>query len=364
MSSSMKNTFQLTKSLIYMTPSPSSISYLWNFGSLLGVCLMIQLVTGFFLAMHYIDSLYLAFDSVINICEEVNWGWLIRSLHANGASFFFICVYLHIGRGIYQGSFKSVVWLIGVIILLTLMGTAFLGYVLPWGQMSLWGATVITNLLSAIPYIGPFMVQWVWGGFSVSEPTLIRFFSIHFILPFVILILSLTHIFFLHTNGSSNLLGVDQNSDKIYFHPMFTIKDLLGIFIFFMIFFSISILYPDIFMDPDNFIPANPLSTPPHIQPEWYFLFAYAILRSIPNKLGGVLALFLSVISLSFLSFNKSIFRVGKFSVLSKISSVSFYFVFFLLTWVGGMPVEYPLVSIGQGLSVLYFFLIMVMYSI
>nr|UTT72620.1 cytochrome b [Megaginus tataupensis] len=339
--------------MIYSTPTPSSISYMWNFGSLLGACLIIQLMSGFFLSFHYVPTLDDSFSSVIKICEEVNWGWMIRSIHANGASFFFIFIYIHIARGLFYGSyFFSWTWILGVLILLMLMATAFMGYVLPWGQMSLWGATVITNLLSAIPYLGADLVQWIWGGFSVSQPTLERFFSIHFFLPFVLLVLVIFHIFFLHSSGSSNPLGVDLNSDKVFFHPFFVFKDVLGVLFFSFLFLFVSVKTSDLFMDPDNFIFANPLSTPPHIQPEWYFLFAYAILRSVPNKLGGVLALIFSIIVLAFLPISKGGFKQ---SFLKKVIVWVQVTLFFLLTWVGAMPVEYPFVYIGQFCSVVYF---------
>nr|UTN43144.1 cytochrome b [Strongylocotes lipogonus] len=332
--------------VLYATPSPSSLSYMWNYGSLLGVCLLIQIISGLFLSFHYVSAISESFESVIKITEEVNWGWLVRSVHANGASFFFIFVYIHIARGMFYGSYLSwPTWIIGVIILFLLMGTAFLGYVLPWGQMSFWGATVITNLVSAIPFVGGDLVCWIWGGFSVSQPTLERFFSLHFLLPFVLALFVILHIVFLHEKGSMSPLGVDSNSDKVYFHPYFMVKDVLGILVFFFVLLLISVSWSDLFMDPDNFTPANPLSTPPHIQPEWYFLFAYAILRSVPNKLGGVIALVLSILILMVLPFLKG--KSSRFLVVKKVLFWNQVVVFFLLTWIGAMPVEFPFVYVG-----------------
>nr|WMV00539.1 cytochrome b [Kikihia sp. 'aotea east'] len=282
-------------------PAPSNLSYWWNFGFMLGLCLTIQILTGLFLSMHYNANIMNAFESLSHICRDVNYGWILRVIHANGASLFFICVYLHVGRGLYYGSFKYIeTWSIGVIMLLMLMATAFLGYVLPWGQMSFWGATVITNLLSAIPYLGGMLVNWIWGGFAVDNATLTRFYSFHFILPFIVLSLTIIHLLYLHTTGSNNPLGINSNNDKVPFHPYFSIKDIMSLFLLMIIFFMLVMLEPYMLGDPDNFIPANPLVTPKHIQPEWYFLFAYAILRSIPNKLGGVIALFMSIFILMF----------------------------------------------------------------
>nr|UTT72569.1 cytochrome b [Campanulotes compar] len=349
------------KGALYNVPIPSSISYFWNFGSLLGVCLMIQLVSGIFLSFHYSPTIEEAFSSVVMIVDDVPFGWMFRSIHANGASFFFFCVYLHIGRGLYFSSYKfKPVWMSGVLIFFLLMGTAFIGYVLPWGQMSLWGATVITSLLSAIPYIGGFLVEWVWGGFSVSGPTLHRFFSLHYLLPLILSVFVFFHVFLLHSKGSSNPMGVSLDSDKVFFVPYFFSVDLVGIFFFFFFFFMFVFVFHDVLMDPDNFIPANPMSTPPHIQPEWYFLFAYTILRSVPSKLGGVVALVFSILFLVFLPFislSKSLkIRTGweyKFLV------VVLFVVFFLLTWIGSMPVEYPYELVGKVLSVFYFFVLM-----
>nr|AIC09045.1 cytochrome b [Astrochelys radiata]AIC09064.1 cytochrome b [Geochelone elegans] len=280
-------------------PSPPNISAWWNFGSLLGICLILQITTGIFLAMHYSPNISLAFSSVAHITRDVQYGWLIRNMHANGASLFFMCIYLHIGRGIYYGSYLyKETWNTGVTLLLLVMATAFVGYVLPWGQMSFWGATVITNLLSAIPYIGNTLVQWIWGGFSVDNATLTRFFTFHFLLPFIITGLAIVHLLFLHETGSNNPTGLNSNTDKIPFHPYFSYKDLLGLILMLTLLLTLTLFSPNLLGDPDNFTPANPLSTPPHIKPEWYFLFAYAILRSIPNKLGGVLALLFSILVL------------------------------------------------------------------
>nr|YP_010137185.1 cytochrome b [Paraglenea fortunei]QWM97244.1 cytochrome b [Paraglenea fortunei] len=338
-------------------PSPSNISTLWNFGSLLGLCLGIQIITGLFLAMHYCSHVDLAFNSVAHICRDVNYGWLIRTLHANGASFFFICLYIHIGRGIYYGSYNLIeTWLIGVTIFFMVMGTAFLGYVLPWGQMSFWGATVITNLVSAIPYLGTTIVQWIWGGFAVDNATLNRFFTLHFLLPFIVTALVMIHLLFLHQTGSNNPLGTNSNIDKLPFHPFFSSKDLLGYLImtFMLIFLTLS--NPYLLGDPDNFIPANPLVTPVHIQPEWYFLFAYAILRSIPNKLGGVIALVLSIAILYILPFsNKKKMLSNHFYPINKTLFWSLFTIILLLTWIGARPVEDPYILTGQILTILYF---------
>nr|ARH53842.1 cytochrome b [Elateroidea sp. AH-2016] len=337
-------------------PSPSNISAWWNLGSLLGMCLIIQILTGLFLAMHYCPDVSLAFNSVIHICRDVNYGWLLRTMHANGASLFFICIYMHIGRGLYYGSFMfSETWTVGVIILLVVMGTAFLGYVLPWGQMSFWGATVITNLLSAIPYLGTTIVQWLWGGFAVDNPTLTRFYTLHFLFPFIVLALSMIHLIFLHQTGSNNPLGTNSNIDKIPFHPYFTFKDLFGFNVTLMILTIITLYNPYILGDPDNFIPANPMMTPMHIQPEWYFLFAYAILRSIPNKLGGVIALLLSIVILMIMPMFKKKMQSNHFYPLNKILFWSFLSITMLLTWIGARPVEDPYIITGQILTIMYF---------
>nr|BBB21631.1 cytochrome b [Hynobius tsuensis]BBB21632.1 cytochrome b [Hynobius tsuensis] len=343
-------------------PTPSNISSLWNFGSLLGICLIAQIITGLFLAMHYTADTSSAFSSVAHICRDVNYGWLMRNIHANGASFFFICIYMHIGRGLYYGSYLyKETWNIGVILLFLVMATAFVGYVLPWGQMSFWGATVITNLLSAIPYMGDSLVQWIWGGFSVDKATLTRFFAFHFLFPFLIAGASIIHLLFLHETGSNNPTGIMSNMDKVPFHPYFSYKDALGFLIMLTMLFILSLLSPNLLGDPDNFTPANPLVTPPHIQPEWYFLFAYAILRSIPNKLGGVLALLASIMILMLIPMiHTSKQRSLAFRPMTQLLFWLMVSNTLILTWIGGQPVEQPFIEIGQAASTLYFLLFLI----
>nr|WEV93843.1 cytochrome b [Patania chlorophanta] len=338
-------------------PSPSNISSLWNFGSLLAMCLIIQIITGLFLTMYYTANIELAFYSINYICRNVNYGWLIRTLHANGASFFFICIYIHIGRGIYYESFNlKHTWMVGVIILFLLMMTAFMGYVLPWGQMSFWGATVITNLLSAIPYLGDTLVKWIWGGFAIDNATLTRFYTFHFILPFIILMMTMIHLLFLHQTGSNNPLGINSNLDKIPFHPFFTYKDMIGFNLIVFTLIMLTLINPYLLGDPDNFTPANPLVTPVHIQPEWYFLFAYAILRSIPNKLGGVIALISSILILIILPL--TFFKKMQGIQFYPINQILFWIMvstIILLTWIGARPVENPYIITGQILTIIYF---------
>ena len=338
-------------------PAPTNLSVWWNFGSLLGLCLIIQILTGLFLAIHYTAHIDLAFSSVIHISRDVSYGWLLRALHANGASWFFICLYFHIGRGIYYGSYLyQHTWNIGVILLFLVMATAFLGYVLPWGQISFWGATVITNLLSAIPYVGKILVEWVWGGFAVDNATLTRFYSIHFLLPFIIAAMRAIHLLFLHETGSNNPLGLNRDGDKVPFHSYYRFKDLVGFVALLSILSFLALFSPQLLTDPENFIPANPLVTPVHIQPEWYFLFAYAILRSIPNKLGGVIGLVSSIAILFLLPFT----HTGKsrslaFYPLNQILFWTFVGIFLILTWIGACPVEAPYEQIGQIFTFLYF---------
>lgn len=343
-------------------PTPKNLSYAWNFGSLLGIMLVIMIATGLMLSMNYVANTGLAFDSVERIMREVDYGWLLRYMHMNGASMFFILVYIHIARGLYYGSYKSpreLLWIIGVVIFLMMMATAFMGYVLPWGQMSFWGATVITNLFSAIPVVGESIVQWLWGGFSVDNPTLNKFYSLHFLLPFLILGVTIVHLIALHQFGSNNPLGIDRKGpeDSIPFHPYYTIKDLYGLSFFLLLYLYVVFFNPNLFGEPDNYIPANPMVTPPHIVPEWYFLPFYAILRAIPNKLLGVIAMFGSIAILFVLPWlDRHPVRSAKFRPLYR----AFFWVFivncFILGWVGANPPEGWFVIIGQLATGYYFF--------
>nr|ADF43409.1 cytochrome b [Hemiphyllodactylus yunnanensis longlingensis] len=344
-------------------PTPANISVWWNFGSLLGLCLITQVLTGLFLAMHYTANTDLAFSSLAHICRDVQYGWLIRNIHANGASMFFICLYLHTGRGLYYGSFLyKETWNIGVLLLFLVMATAFVGYVLPWGQMSFWGATVITNLLSAVPYMGTTLVSWIWGGFSVDNATLTRFFTFHFLLPFLIFAMMMLHLLFLHETGSNNPTGLNSNVDKVPFHPYFTYKDMLGGGALMIMLLHLALFSPYLLGDPENYTPANPLVTPPHIKPEWYFLFAYAILRSIPNKLGGVLSLALSIATLFLIpALHNTTHRTNSFRPLAQLVFWAFVANILILTWIGGQPVEDPFITIGQVASATYFILILVL---
>jgi ubiquinol-cytochrome c reductase cytochrome b/c1 subunit len=346
-------------------PAPINLSYFWNFGFYSLICLVIQILTGIFLAMHYTPEQGLAFISVEHIMRDVNYGWLLRYIHANGASMFFIVVYIHVFRGLYYSSYvapRQSLWNIGVIILLLMILTAFMGYVLPWGQMSFWAATVITNLFSAIPKIGNDIVIWLWGGFSVDNATLNRFFSLHYLMPFVLIGLVFIHLILLHEHGSNNPLGVNFKVDGIYFFPYYIIKDLFGLSLF-LIFFSFFLFFmPNYLGHPDNYIPANPMVTPAHIVPEWYFLPFYAILRSIPDKLAGVLALGFAIVVLLLIPFiSKPEVRSMGFRPISKIF---FWFIVFdclLLGWLGGKPIEYPLVFLGQLATVFYFFYFLIL---
>nr|AOR07141.1 cytochrome b [Enchytraeus cf. crypticus SL-2017] len=338
-------------------PAPNNISIWWNYGSLMGLCLVIQIITGLFLAMHYVPNIELAFSSVAHISRDVNYGWIIRSLHANGASMFFLFLYLHTGRGIYYGSYSFMeTWNIGVILFILTMATAFMGYVLPWGQMSFWGATVITNLFSAIPYIGKTLVEWMWGGFAVDNATLNRFFAIHFVLPFILAAVAIIHMMFLHQTGSNNPIGINPDSDRIPFHSYYSIKDALGYTVALSLFMLITLFAPDLLTDPENFMVANPLVTPIHIKPEWYFLWVYAILRSIPNKLGGVVALFAALLILFTLPFTKMNKKRGlPFYPINQLLFWMLVSSWLILTWIGGRPVEDPFILIGQVFTVLYF---------
>lgn len=334
-------------------PSPSALSYAWGGGSLLGLCLATQVITGILLAIHYCPSVADAFRSVRHIGRDVRGGWIFRIVHANGARAFFVFLYLHMGRGIYYKSFRELhLWGVGVRIFLLTMATAFLGYVLPWGQMSFWGATVITNLFSALPYVGGDIVVWLWGGFSVDNPTLNRFFSLHYLIPFILRGLVVVHLIYLHERGSGNPLGIRKSLDKTPFHPYFVWKDAVGFFVFFLGFWGLVLVNPWALGDVENFIPANPLVTPPHIQPEWYFLFAYAILRAIPRKLGGVVALALSVLIyylFPLLVKNRQKFRRQAFSFWGLSAT------WVVLTYLGAQPVEYPFDIMGAIFTIVYF---------
>jgi ubiquinol-cytochrome c reductase cytochrome b subunit len=351
--------------MVGIYPAPTTISYFWSFGSLAGVCLVIQIVTGILLAMHYTPNIDLAFISVEHIMRDVNYGWLLRYIHANGASMFFIVLYAHMFRGLYYGSYlypRQLVWSIGVIIFLATMATAFMGYVLPWGQMSFWGATVITNFFSAFPIVGESIVHWLWGGFSVDNATLNRFFSLHYFLPFIIAALSGLHLAILHIPRSNNPMGVRTLNDYLQFHPYFTVKDIFSAVIFIILFSAFVFFYPNLLGHADNYIQANPLVTPAHIVPEWYFLPYYAILRAIPDKLGGVLVMFAAIAILLFLPLlNISNVRSSWFRPLFR----PFFWLFvvdsFILAWIGGNTAEAPYVQIGQVATFFYFFYFLVL---
>ena len=337
-------------------PAPANLRYIWNFGSLLFLCLGIQIVTGLLLAIHYSAHIDIAFSSIAHITRDVNGGWLIRNLHANGASAFFMCLYAHIARGLYYGSPNLIeTWNIGVTILILSIATAFIGYLLPWGQIRFWGATVITNLFSALPYVGKPIVEWLWGGFGVNNATLTRFFTLHFILPFVILVAAAVHVVFLHNTGSRNPLGIKSNSVKVPFHHHYLTKDILGFTSFLIILSILVFFYPNLLTDPENFIPANPLVTPTHIKPEWYFLWAYAILRSIPNKLGGVIRIFAALLVFYLLPFLHPLQQTSRYCIGKQITIWIIAITGILLTWIGGSPVEPPYDTIGTIFTALYF---------
>ena len=357
-------TLSFIDSHIINYPTPINLNYMWSFGSAAGICLVIQIVTGIFLAMHYTPHVDYAFNSVEHIMRDVNNGWLIRYLHANGASMFFIVVYSHIFRGLYYGSYmypRGTLWASGVVIFLLMMATAFMGYVLPWGQMSFWGATVITNLFSAIPVVGPSIVEWLWGGFSVDNATLNRFFSLHYLMPFLIAGVTLVHLSLLHKEGSNNPLGINTNLETVPFYPYFYVKDLLFFFIFLSVFSFFLFFYPNTLGHPDNYIPANPLVTPPHIVPEWYFLPFYAILRSIPDKLGGVAAMGGAIVILLALPIiNTSKIRSSKFRPIFRFLYWFWVADFLILGWIGQKPVESPYVEVGVCATIFYFVFLLI----
>ena len=349
-------------------PTPINLNYMWSFGSTAGICLGIQILTGIFLAMHYSSHVDYAFSSVEHIMRDVNNGWLIRYLHANGASMFFIVTYCHIFRGLYFGSYmnpRGPLWNSGVIIFLLMMGTGFMGYVLPWGQMSFWGATVITNLASAIPFIGGAVVEWLWGGFSVDNATLNRFFSLHYLLPFVIAGLVMVHLSLLHTLGSNNPLGINKNIDTVSFYPYFYVKDLLAFFVLIALFSFFVFFFPNYLGHSDNYIPANPLVTPAHIVPEWYFLPFYAILRSIPDKLGGVVAMVAAILILLLLPvLNTSEIRSTKFRPLYGLAYWFLVSDFLILGWIGQQPVETPYLEVGMIATAFYFSFFLILFPL
>lgn len=348
---------KIVSTAIVELPAPLNLRLAWNFGSLLGLCLVLQILTGLFLSIHYTPNITEAFNSCVHIIQDVNNGWIIRNLHANGGSWFFICIYLHIGRGLYFGSYRLIeTWNIGVILFVLTIAAAFLGYVLPWGQIRFWGATVITNLMSAIPYVGGSLVEWLWGGFAVGNPTLNRFFALHFLVPFIIIGVTIIHLLFLHQTGSTNPIGLNSNSNKVRFHWAYTSKDVFGILFLTLSLIYVTIFYPIALGDPDNWILANPLVTPLHIKPEWYFLWAYAILRSIPNKLGGVVAMFSAILIFFVVPFIfKHKRQSTRFYPVSQIIFWLFVALCLLLTWIGGRPIEEPFAILGQVFTGLYF---------
>lgn len=353
--------FSTLKHTLVDYPTPRNLNYWWNFGSLAGIFLLIQIITGIVLAMHYTPTVEGAFASIEHIMRDVNYGWLIRYIHMNGASFFFIVVYIHIFRGLYYGSYKSpreVLWWLGLVILLLMMATAFMGYVLPWGQMSFWGATVITNLFSAVPIVGTAVVEWLWGGFAVDNALLNRFFALHYLFPFLIVGVVILHIVALHTHGSNNPLGIDKKGpqDSIPFHPYYTIKDLFGLSFVLTIFAFVVFFAPDYLGHPDNYIPADPLKTPAHIVPEWYFLPFYAILRAVPDKLGGVIAMISAILILFVLPWlDTSKVRSATFRPIYKKLYWFLVVDIIVLTWIGGSPAEGHFILIGRLATIYYF---------
>jgi len=359
--------FKIIKSGLWEFPCPGNLNIWWTFGSMRGICLIIQIISGLLLAIHYSASIEHSFYSISHIIKEVNYGWIIRNFHVSGASIFFFCVYIHIARRIYYGNYENIkVWNSGIIILFTLIAIAFIGYVLPWGQISFWGCTVITNLFSAVPFLGKDLVFILWGGPSVRDYTLKRFFILHFILPFLLAVLSFFHLVFLHENGSSNPLGIRSSSISVSFYPFYLWIDICGFcFIFFIIFFIV-FFYPYILNVPENWSLANPLVTPVHIKPEWYFLWLYAILRSIPFKLGGILTIVFAILFLFFLPFLSSL-QIFKGFIFYPIGQIFFWIllsIILCLTWIGGCPVEYPYEFLGRIFTFFYFFFILFLYLI
>nr|YP_009407592.1 cytochrome b [Modiolus philippinarum]ASB29976.1 cytochrome b [Modiolus philippinarum] len=348
---------KILNNALWDLPTPVNLNVWWNFGSLLGFCLFVQIVTGLLLSFHYTPHVDMAFDSVVHIIRNVKKGWMLRSTHANGASVFFLCIYAHIGRNLYYGSYKyKSVWNVGVLLFILVMTTAFLGYVLPWGQMSYWGCTVITSLFTAIPYVGETLVQWIWGGYVVNNATLGRFYSLHFLLPFIMAFFSVIHLVFLHETGSNNPLGVSGDALLIPFHPYYTIKDCVGLVFISFILMLLVCYFPEVLGNSNNWIPADALKTPYHIEPEWYFLFAYTILRSIPNKGGGAVALLLSVVILFLVPlFHSGKFRSMAFYPISQFVFWGFVSSWLTLTWVGMKMPEYPYQQIGQVATCFYF---------
>nr|YP_003204902.1 apocytochrome b [Millerozyma farinosa]CAY39272.1 apocytochrome b [Millerozyma farinosa] len=349
----------LVNSYTMDSPQPTSMNYWWNLGSLTGLCTVMQMASGTFTAMHYSSNMELAFNSVEHIMRDVNAGWLIRYMHANGASFFFMCLYMHMGKALYYGSYKTprvLVWSVGVVIFILTMATAFMGYCLVYGQMSHWGATVMTNLLSAMPFIGGDLMKVIWGGFSVSNPTMQRFFALHFLLPFILAALVVMHFMALHVHGSSNPLGMTGNMDRVPMHGYFVFKDLITVFVFLLVFSLFVFFSPNTTGHPDNYMPGNPMVTPASMVPEWYLLPFYAMLRSMPDKLGGVVAMFSALLMLLMTPItDRSVMRGNTFKLLSKFFFFLFLFNFILLGNLGQVHVEVPFMELGQYATFFYF---------